>query len=86
MISEELQVDIFSFILQLAALWLLMTHFQQTVTRVGLELDGVGVSRGGWVTRGGGDIRGGGFTRGGGVTSRYPRRREGRGGALLMGD
>ena len=74
MISEVLQVDIFSFILQPAALWLLMTHFQQTVTWVGLELNGVGVSRGGWVSREGG------------VTSRYPRRREGRGGALLMGD
>ena len=73
-ISEVLQVDIFHFILQLAALWLLMTHFQQTVTRVGLELDGVGV------------MRGGGVSRGGGVTRRYPSRREGRGGALFMGD
>ena len=80
MISEALQVDIFSFILQPAALWLLMTHFQQTVTWIGLELDGVGVMRGGGVSRGGGDIRGGGVTR------RYPRRRERKGGALLMGD
>ena len=68
MINEVLQVDIFIFILQLAALWLLMTHFQQTLTRVGLELNGVGV------------------TRRGGVARRYPRRRERRGGALLMGD
>ena len=50
-ISEVLQVDIFSFILQLAALWLLTTHVQQTITRVGLELNGAGVSRGGGVTR-----------------------------------
>ena len=55
-----------------------MTHFQQTVTRVGLELDGVGVLRGGGVSRGGG------VTRGGRVTRRYPRRRERKGGALLM--
>ena len=74
MISEVLQVDIFSFILQPAALWLLMTHFQQTVTRVGLELDGVGVMRGGRVARGGG------------VARRYPRRRERKGGTLEMGD
>ena len=74
MISEALQVDIFSFILQLAALWFLMTHFQQTVTWVGLELDGVGV------------VREGGDSREGGVTRRYPKRREQRGGALLMGD
>ena len=49
-----------------------MAHFQHTVTWVGLELDGVGV------------IRRGGVTRGGGVTRRYPRRRERKGGALLM--
>ena len=73
-ISEVLQVDIFSFTLQPAALWLLMTHFQQTVTLVGLELDGVGVMRGGRVSRGVG------------VNRRYPRRREMRGGAFLMED
>ena len=57
-----------------------MAHFQQTVTWVGLELDAGGVTRGGGVTRVGGVTRGGGMTKG------CPRRRESRGGALLIGD
>ena len=40
-------------ILQLCAHWLLMAHFQQMVTWVGLELDGAGVIREGGVTRSG---------------------------------
>ena len=57
---EALQVfDIFSFILHLAAHWLLMAHFQQTVTWVGLELEGAGVIREGGVSKGGGVTRSG---------------------------
>ena len=39
--------------------WLLMAHFQQTVTWVGLELDGAGVIREGGVSKGGGVTRSG---------------------------
>ena len=61
-------------ILHLTVHWLLMTHFQQTVTWVGLELEGAGVIREGGVSKGGGVIRGnvnvsgGGVSRGGGVS------------------
>ena len=63
-ICEALQIDIFTFILQPAAHWLLMAHFQWVVTWVGLELDVVGVTRGGGVNKGGGVTRWGGITRG----------------------
>ena len=62
-----------------------MTHFQQTVTRVGLELDVVGAMIVGGVARGVVN-KGGVHTRGGGVTRRYLSMRESKGGALLMGD
>ena len=61
-ISEKLQVDIFSFV-QLAAYQLLMAYFQQTVTWIGLELNAVGVTGKGWATRESGVTRGGGVTR-----------------------
>ena len=44
-------------ILHLAANWLLMAHFQQTVTWVGLKLEGAGVVREGGVSKGGGVTR-----------------------------
>ncbi len=40
-------------ILHLAAHWLPMAHFQQTITWVGLELEGAGVIGEGGVTRSG---------------------------------
>ena len=83
---EALQVlDIFSFILQLGAHSLLVTHFQQMVTWVGLELDGAGVIRGDVNVIGGGVSRGGGVTRGG-VTIRYLQSRKSNGEVLLVGD
>ena len=45
-----------------------MAHFQQTVTWVGLKLNGAGVNRGGGVTKGCRVIKEGGVTGGGGVT------------------
>ena len=69
---------------------MLVTHFQQMVTWVGLELDGAGVIRGDVNVIGGGGSRGGGVTRGwvtrGGVTIRYSESRKSNGAVLLVGD